>query len=114
MVSLLHVSPEHFDNAVAGFRWLSLCVPPFLLATVWFAYLEGNERFGEFNILRTFSNSLLAIAPLIAVLIEPSFSATVIGLVLARVVSMALAYWPLHKDFRKASAPSRSRCSRNC
>lgn len=99
LVSLLHVSAENVDVAVAGFKWLSLSIPPFLLTMIWFSYLEGNERFAEFNLLRTITNSILAVSPLVAVLVDESFTATAIGLVIARLISMAVAFIPCWREF---------------
>ncbi|TWI56589.1 O-antigen/teichoic acid export membrane protein [Pseudomonas duriflava] len=99
LVHLLNVSSENVDTAVSGFQWLSLSIPSFLLTMIWFSYLEGNERFAEFNLLRTITNSILAICPLFAVLIDPSFVATAIGLVVARIISMAVAFIPCWREF---------------
>lgn len=92
LAMLLKVSAQNFDDAVISFKWLSLTIPPFLLSMIWFSYLEGNERFAELNIIKTITSSLIAISPLVAVLIEKSLEAAIIGFLVGRIIAMLVAY----------------------
>lgn len=98
--SALNISSANLEDAVLGFRWLSASIIPFLLGSIWFSHLEGNERFRELNILKTITSSILAILPLVAVLVEKSFSAAVIGLVLGRIVSALIAYLAYQRNMQ--------------
>lgn len=98
LATLLTVSAQNFDDAVISFKWLSLAIPPFLLSMIWFSYLEGNERFAELNMIKTFTSSLIAIGPLVAVLIERSLVAAIIGFLLGRILAMLAAYYFCSRD----------------
>ncbi len=73
---------------------LALVIPVYLLSLVWFAYLEGKQLFVQLNALKTFTGALVAALPAIAVLIQPSLSSALVGLLLARVVTLFVAYRP--------------------
>lgn len=95
---ILNVSSNSYSEVVNSLRWLSLSIPPFLLGMIWFSYLEGSERFAELNILKTVTNSLIALLPLIAALIHKSLMSAILGLIAGRIVAMYVAYIPFKRD----------------
>ena len=95
---LLNVSEASHQDAVLSFKLLAFIIPPYLLGLIWFAYPEGQQRFFQLNILKTITGSLIALLPVVAILIEPSFFYALIGLLVARVLSLAVAYIPCHRD----------------
>lgn len=76
----LRVSPAHRADATAGFHWLSLSVPPYLLSLVGSAYFEGKEDFKAVNIIRAATGALNAIAGVACVYWIPTLSAVVAAL----------------------------------
>jgi len=69
---------------------MSFVVPVFLLNMVWLSYLEGQERFKELSVIRTMSSSLVALLPMAFLFIENIIANAVIGLCLARVISLLI------------------------
>ena len=98
IVTWLNVSNEVTDDAIQAFKYLSLVVPAALLAMVWFSYPEGRQQFAKLNIYKTISGSLVAVSPVLALYWEPTLSAAILGLLLARVLSLGLAYLVCRTD----------------
>ena len=92
LTHLLKVAPASEPELVRSFQWLSLGIPCYLLALIWFSYLEGKERFAELSALKSITYSLTAVLPVIAVLIHNSLESAVAGLVLTRFISLGVAY----------------------
>ena len=90
---LLGVSAMYHTQAQSSFYVLAATMPAFLLSMVWFSYLEGKQQFYRLNVLKTFSGLLLALLPLLALLVERSLLAAVIGLAVARYLTVLMAYF---------------------
>ncbi|UTM03733.1 flippase [Alcaligenes sp. NLF5-7] len=96
LVRILSVSTEYMREAQESFELLALAMPAFLLSTVWFAYLEGSQRFYKLNVLKSIYGLLMAVMPLGAVVYQPSLVSSIAGLVLARYLTLVIAYfWSL-------------------
>jgi len=83
----LSVSPAHSADSTAGFRWLSLSVPPYLLSLVGTAYFEGKEDFKALNIIRGASGALNAVAGVACVFWIPTLAAVMAALCISRWLS---------------------------
>lgn len=92
LTHLLKVTQARELDLVRSFHWLSLGIPCYLLALMWFSYLEGKEHFAELSVLKSITYSLTAVLPVIAVLIHSSLESAVVGLVLTRFISLGIAY----------------------
>ncbi|MDN0076848.1 flippase [Crenobacter sp. SG2303] len=90
--SLLKIPNEISTDARSSFRVLALAIPAFLLGQVWLAYLEGTERFAELNIQKIATNSLIATLPALAILINNSLQASIIGLVVGRIIAALVSF----------------------
>lgn len=90
---LLGISAMYHTQAQSSFYVLAATMPAFLLSMVWFSYLEGKQQFYQLNVLKTVSGLLLALLPLLALLIERSLLAAVLGLAAARYVTVLMAYF---------------------
>lgn len=101
ITGLLNVSDAAYGDAVASFRLLAFVIPPYLLSLIWFAYPEGQQRFAQLNMLKVVSGTLVALLPALAVLIRPTMLSAIVGLAVARVLTLAVAYIPCHKDLGK-------------
>lgn len=95
---LLNVSDAARGDALASFRLLAFIIPPYLLALIWFAYPEGQQRFAQLNMLKVVTGTLVALLPALAVLIRPSLLYAIAGLAVARLITLAVAYIPCHRD----------------
>lgn len=98
LTDVLNVSKASRDDAVISFKVLAFAIPPYLLALIWFAYPEGQQRFAQLNVLKVITGTLVALLPALAVLIEPSLLYAIVGLALARLITLAVAYIPCHND----------------
>lgn len=97
---LLGISAAYHEQAQAAFYTLALTMPAFLLSMVWFSYLEGKQKFYQLNILKTISGLLLALLPLLALVVERTLLAAVLGLSIARYITVGMAYFlslPAHQ-----------------
>ena len=80
-----------------GFSIVPWIIPPLLLSVAWFSYLEGRQKFGELNVYKTLTGVVIALVPVLAILIRPSFYGAVIGLLVARLFCAVAAYWSCKK-----------------
>lgn len=92
LVNLLNVSIIYKNDTILSFKILSITIPIFLMNQIWVSYLEGEENFLNINLQRCISSSLIAGLPAIFILLEPSLTYAMLGLVLGRCFSLALAY----------------------
>jgi O-antigen/teichoic acid export membrane protein len=91
---LLNVSPAVLGDTVEALRISALVIPVYLLSLVWFAYLEGKQQFVKLSVLKTITGLFLTVLPVAAVLLRPTLSAALAGLLVARVATLAFAYSP--------------------
>ncbi len=94
LVGLLNVTAESTPDAKAAFELLAFVIPPFLLGLIWFAYPEGCQNFFTLNIYKTFSGALVALLPVLAIVYEPTLASAILGLLVSRVLGLALAFIP--------------------
>ena len=92
LVDVLHVSAGIDDDVKHGFRWLALCLPLLLISQVWLAYFEGLSEFRALSIVKTLSNVLIVVLPLLAAWVQASFTALMVGMVIARVLTALMSY----------------------
>lgn len=90
LVDLLRISPGNAQQAKWSFELLASVLPIYLINQVWLAFLEGHERFGNINIQRIISSTLIAILPAIFCLYEASLVVAIFGLVVGRYFSFLL------------------------
>jgi O-antigen/teichoic acid export membrane protein len=88
----LNVTDIHRDDAVDGLWYLALCIPIVLLTAVLTALLEGQEDFRSVNLVRVFGFTLVFLLPPLLISLSSSFSTMACGLLMARVLMLALAY----------------------
>jgi O-antigen/teichoic acid export membrane protein len=94
IAGLLNVSTEVLAETIGALRVAALVIPVYLLSLVWFAYLEGKQRFVKLSVLKTVSGIVLTILPAAAVLIKPDLATALGALLLARLVTLVMAYRP--------------------
>lgn len=90
LVDFLKISSENREQAQWSFQLLASVLPIYLINQVWLAYLEGHERFGNINIQRIISSTIIAILPAIFCLYEPNLVFAILGLVVGRYLSFIL------------------------
>ncbi|MDF6475885.1 O102 family O-antigen flippase, partial [Escherichia coli] len=93
LVSLLKVSPRYKDDVVSSFKILTITIPLFLLNQIFVSYLEGMEDFFNINIQRCISSSLVAGLPAFFIILHPTLTCAMIGLVCGRMVSLIISYY---------------------
>lgn len=96
LAGYLRISDQNHADAVGGFRWLSLSVPPFLLSLVGTAYFEGREDFKAVNLIRAATGALNAIAGIACVYWIPTLAAVVAALCVSRWLS-CIAIFALYR-----------------
>ncbi|WEI19379.1 flippase [Acinetobacter proteolyticus] len=97
LIKLLKVSDGNLIDAKVAFQLLAFIMPIYLLNQIWLAYLEGLEKFGNINIQRTISSSVLALLPLIFCLIDATLVNAIWGLVIGRIFSLLLTFFVCKK-----------------
>jgi O-antigen/teichoic acid export membrane protein len=108
LTAYLSVSPAHRDDATAGFYWLSLSVPPYLLSLVGTAYFEGKEDFKALNIIRCSAGALNAIAGVAFVYWVPTLAAVMTALCASRWLSCVAIFALYRADVNRHDPVVRS------
>lgn len=100
LVDVLHVSAGIGDDVKHGFRWLALGLPPLLISQVWLAYFEGLSEFRALSIVKTLSSVLIVVLPLLAAWVDVSFTALMVGMVIARLLTALMGYIWIRQHIR--------------
>jgi len=88
---VFNVSTLHRQDAIIGIELLGLTIP-FLLGTLIVqGFLEGRELFVELNLQKTVAGTLIFLMPVLCVKYAPTFFSAVVGLFIARLVSLIIA-----------------------
>lgn len=93
IVSLLNVDKIFILEAVKAVTLISFSIPLFLLNQVWLGILEGQEKFKQINLIKTFNSSFIAGLPALFILIHGTLVYSVLGLVVARLLSLIITFW---------------------
>ncbi|WP_242344764.1 flippase [Anaeromyxobacter terrae] len=92
LTGLLNVTPTNSHDAVAGTRALVLTLPLLVITTILQAFLEGLQQFKDVSLQRIVTGVLIAAVPVALTAMTPSLEMAVWGLVVARAVSVIIAY----------------------
>lgn len=93
IVSVLNVQPDFYHETLNAISLVSLSLPFFLLNQAWLAILEGREEFKKSNLIKSVNSSLIAGLPALAVIIHPSLTWAVLGLLTARLLSLIFTFY---------------------
>lgn len=88
----LNVSDSISEDALNAFEYLSFIIPVSLMGMVWFSFLEGRQQFVRLNVYKTLSGVLVSLLPAAALFLESSLRATIVGLLLGRLITLLLAW----------------------
>lgn len=88
IVDFINVSLVYRDDAINGIQLLALCLPPMLITQVWLSYFEGLEQFAYLSYFKVFSSLTTVLLPLVLVLYHQSFTMLILGLVIARFLTL--------------------------
>ncbi|EKQ7210249.1 TPA: flippase [Citrobacter freundii] len=102
IIGLLKVSSGYIDEVSTSFKILACTVPLFLLNQIWVSFLEGEENFLNINIQRCISSSLIAGLPALFVIIHPTLTYAMLGMVLGRGISLLISYYCARKLILKS------------
>jgi O-antigen/teichoic acid export membrane protein len=97
LAGYLNATQSAHLELVWALRWTSVGIPFFLLTYVWLSYFEGNEQFAKLSVIKSITNSLLVLLPAVALLVRPRLESAIVGLILARVIAMAITYLQYRK-----------------
>lgn len=92
LTALLAISKGLRAEATIALQWLSFAIPPLMLSSVWFSYLEGSQDFFKLNKLKILSGLLISLTPLLTVAYYGTLVSAITGIVIARLISMIIAY----------------------
>ena len=88
IVDFINVSLVYRNDAINGIQLLALCLPPMLITQVWLSYFEGLEQFAYLSYFKVFSSLSTVLLPLVLALYHQSFTMLILGLVIARVLTL--------------------------
>ncbi|EAR56464.1 polysaccharide biosynthesis protein [Photobacterium sp. SKA34] len=100
LTELLNVNKDYYHQVSLSIKIMSVFIPFLLLNLIVISYLEGMERFKELSILKTIINILLSLSPFLFILKTSSIVYGILGLCLARVISLIIVYIYIKKDFK--------------
>jgi len=92
IVNWLNVTPSVVEDANAAFRMTAFIVPPMLLATILFSYLEGAQQFAKLNVYKAITGPIASLLPALFLFIEPTLTNALIGLLIARLLILIISY----------------------
>ncbi|AOE83154.1 flippase [Pseudomonas sp. TCU-HL1] len=92
LATILSISTNIKKETTESLKWLSFAIPPLLLSTVWFSYLEGRQDFYKLNKLKVISGLSISLCPLLAVLHSETLVSAAIGMLAGRIISMVISY----------------------
>lgn len=92
LTNLIGVSAHYYQDVVNGFRLLAVCLPLLLISNIWLAYFEGTAEFKKLSLLRIFAHSGMVVFPLLFSYIEPTFYYLMLGILLARFLTIIISY----------------------
>jgi len=88
---VFNVSVLHRQDAIVGIGLLGLTVPFLLSTLIIHGFFEGRELFVESNLQKTIAGTLIFLMPVLCVKYTATFSSAVVGLFVARLVSLFVA-----------------------
>ena len=100
VATFLNVTDSNFDSVVTSLSLASIAIPLLLLSLVWQSFLEGVERFQELSIIKIIMNTLISLFPLIAIMVEQSIVYAVLGVLVARFISLLVFYAYTSREFK--------------
>ncbi len=92
IVHWLKVTPLMVADANSAFQMTAFVVPPMLLAAILFSYLEGAQQFVKLNVYKAITGPIASLLPALFLFIEPTLTNALIGLLIARVIILIIAY----------------------
>lgn len=113
IVRLLNVKAEFYGDTLQAISLVSLSLPFFLLNQAWLSILEGREEFRKSNLIKSVNSSLIAGLPALALLVHPSLTWAVLGLLTARLISLAITFCSCRQHIvHRGVAPDRATIAR--
>ena len=107
LTQFLGVSPANRVDSIAGFHWLGLSVPPYLLALVGTAYFEGKEDFRAVNVIRCVSGALNAIVGVAFVYWVPTLASVMAALCGSRWLACVAVFMLYRADVNRHDSVKR-------
>ena len=83
-------------------QWLAYCLPLLLVSQIWLSYFEGLANFKSLSIFKTLSNILIVVLPYLMVLVRPTFSYLMMGMLSARLIAFLISYFWISKKINIA------------
>ncbi|UGB01004.1 flippase [Leclercia sp. G3L] len=102
IIELISVSDKNKLDVEMSIKLITMSLPFFLLNQLWISILEGEEKFATLNIQKTISNTFLAGFPALMIFIKVNLFYAVMGLVIARVISLVISFICIRKDIVSA------------
>lgn len=93
----LNVSTNYSADLQNSMELLAVMIPIFLVGQIWLAILEGEERFAELNLQKTFTGSVQGGMPALLVFFEPTLLSAIYGLLIGRFLVILLAAYASRK-----------------
>lgn len=98
IVDWMNVTPSETKDTKSAFVITAFIIPPTLIGMILFSYLEGTQQFARLNFYKTIAGSLVASFPALTLFIEPTLTNSLLGLLVARLLTIALAYFACIRD----------------
>ncbi len=102
LVDFIGVSLYFKADVIKGMQWLAYCLPLLLVSQIWLSYFEGLSNFKSLSIFKTLSNILIVVLPYLMVLVRPTFSYLMMGMLSARLIAFLISYFWISKKINIA------------
>lgn len=98
IIDWMNVTPSEIKDTRSAFEITAFIIPPTLIGMILFSYLEGRQQFARLNSYKTITGVFVASFPALALFIEPTLTNSLLGLLIARLSTIVLAYFACTRD----------------
>lgn len=98
IVDWLNVTYSETEDTKSAFALTAFLIPITLICMILFSYLEGAQQFARLNFYKTITGIFIALFPALSLLIEPTLTNALLGLLIARLLTIAFAYFACTQD----------------
>jgi len=98
IVDWLNVTYSETEDTKSAFALTAFLIPITLIGMVLFSYLEGAQQFARLNFYKTITGIFIVLFPALSLLIESTLTNALLGLLIARLLTIAFAYFACTQD----------------
>lgn len=104
IISLLKVNSENVSDFIFCLKISAICFPFLMVFLILTSYYEGSERFRELSLIKLITSVCLSIIPMILTYMTSNITYAVIGVLIARFVSLTYIAILIYQEIKNVKA----------